>query len=373
MKVAFDSYPMASPALSGVGTHALRIAYEVYKSGQADCEFLLYDFLRRRKSADLLRERIGNIDIHQNNILPYGIFAEIWDYIPVSYNSLFRSDADIMHFFNFVVPPKTKGKIINTVHDLVFYTYPETMKKSNYRRMTKNVCRSCDMSDIIVAVSQNGKRELMKIMNIPEEKIRVVYNGVDHDRFRPDISEPNLPHMPEDYVLYIGTLEPRKNLKTLLKAFSLTKASKDGCKLVIAGSKGWEYEEIFSMAKSLDIDVVFTGYVPSEKLPPLYKGAKAFAFPSLYEGFGIPPLEAMACGTPVVSSNSSSLPEVVGDAGLMISDPYDTEELAHHLDRVIYDSETAKTCRERGFVQSQRFTWKKSGQTVLNIYKELTL
>ncbi len=369
MKIAFDAYPIASEQLSGIGTHALNIASRICP--QADCELLLYDFFKRRKSADILKRRIPDTPIKQNNLLPYGVYVEIWKHLPVSYEKLFGSRADIFHFFNFLVPPRVGGRVVNTVHDLVFFTYPETVEKSNLRRMTKNIRHSCDISDIIICVSENTKRELSEILNVPKEKLRVVYNGVDHSRFNPDVPMPHSKKLPEDYILYIGTLEPRKNLVTLLKAFAATKAHKDGCTLVITGAKGWEYDAIFEMAEKYKIKVHFTGYVPSEELPSLYKGARAFAFPSVYEGFGIPPLEAMACGTPVITTRSSSLPEVVGDAALTIEDPFDYEALGSMIDRIIYDSDTAKMCRQKGFVQAQKFTWEQASQKVLDIYKEL--
>lgn len=370
MKIAFDAYPIASKNLSGIGIHAENIASRICR--RADCELLLYDFLRRRNSKKILAKRVPDAPILENNLLPYGVYVKIWDRFPVYYNSLFGSKADIYHFFNFLVPPKVKGKIVNTVHDLVFFTFPETVEKSNLARMTKNIQRSCDMSDIIICVSENGKRELNEILKVPEEKIRVVYNGVDHERFNPSVPCYKNNTIPDDYILYIGTLEPRKNLITLIKAYARSKARKNGCALVIAGAKGWECDEIFRIADEYKAPVYFTGYVPNDELPSLYKSAKAFAFPSLYEGFGIPPLEAMACGTPVVTSRSSSLPEVVGDAALTIDDPLDCGALAEQLDRIIFDTETAEKCSQAGLVQSRKFTWDDSAECVMKIYKELS-
>ena len=370
MKIAFDAYPIASKKLSGIGIHAENIASRICR--MADCELLLYDFFKRHGSAAILESRIPGAPIRECNLMPYGAYVKIWDYIPLCYNSLFGSDADIYHFFNFLVPPKVKGKIVNTVHDLVFFTFPETVEKSNLRRMTANIGRSCDMSDIIICVSENGKRELIDIMKVPEDKIRVVYNGVNHEKFNPSVPEYKNNSIPKDYILYIGTLEPRKNLVTLIKAYAGSNARKNGCALVIAGAKGWECDEIFRLANEYKTEVHFTGYVPNDQLPSLYKSARAFAFPSLYEGFGIPPLEAMACGTPVVTSCSSSLPEVVGDAALTIENPLDSEALAHSIDRIVFDSETAINCSEAGLVQSKKFTWDESAHRVMKIYKELS-
>ena len=211
MKIAFDAYPIASPRLSGVGVHALSLASRLCQREELDCTLLLYDFLKRRGSEKVLQERIPNTKIVQNNWLPYGVYVELWNRFPkLSMNQLFGTKADINHFFNFVVPPRVSGTVINTVHDLVYLNYPETMEKRNYRRLKQHLKRSCHQADLIITVSETGKKELIEQMNLPKEKIRVVYNGVDLQRFRP-VKERVL-GLPEHYFLYVGTLEPRKNL-----------------------------------------------------------------------------------------------------------------------------------------------------------------
>ena len=380
MKIAFDAYPIASSQLSGVGMHAWQIAQRLCARGELSCELLLYDFLRRRGSAKLLRERIPNTPIRQCNLLPYGIYVELWDILPaLRPDLLFHTGADIYHFFNFVVPPRVEGYVVNTVHDLVYVTYPQTMQKANYRRLHNHLARSCRDSDIIIAVSENGKRELIELMGIDQNKIRVVPNGVDLERFRPNIPPEEVAAfrqrhgLPADYFLYIGTLEPRKNIPNLLRAYAAGRPRFAGCKLVLAGAKGWEYKEIFSLVEELHLqnEVVFTGYLPSAELAYLYAGARAFLFPSFYEGFGMPPLEAMACGVPVMASNRSSLPEVVGDAGLLV-EPEELEQMANAMERLLIDTELRQTCRERGIERAGRFTWERSADAVLQIYQKLT-
>lgn len=370
MKIAFDAYPIASPRLSGVGVHALSLASRLCQREELDCTLLLYDFLKRRGSEKVLQERIPNTKIVQNNWLPYGVYVELWNRFPkLSMNQLFGTKADINHFFNFVVPPRVSGTVINTVHDLVYLNYPETMEKRNYRRLKQHLKRSCYQADVIITVSETGKKELIEQMNLPKEKIRVVYNGVDLQRFRP-VKERVL-GLPEHYFLYVGTLEPRKNLLGLIEAYRIAKPKIGDCKLVLSGVRGWKYDSIFEKIKEygLEQDVFFPGYMSAEDLVKLYSGAKAFVFPSFYEGFGIPPLEAMACGVPVITSNCSCLPEVSGDAAVLIN-PKDWEQLADAMERMLTDTQLRETCISRGFERVKNFTWERAADKVFEIYKE---
>lgn len=370
MKIAFDAYPIASPKLSGVGVHALEIASRMCACAELDCVLLLYDFLKRRHSERILRERIPDTGILQNPFLPYGVYVELWNLVPqLGLKQVFGETADIYHFFNFVCPPNVPGKIINTVHDLVYLKFPETMEKRNFRRLKMHLKRSCDQSDLIITVSETVKRELTELLNLPEEKIRVVYNGVDGSRFRPDAGR--LTGMPEHYFLSLGTLEPRKNLLGLLEAYRIAKPDVGDCKLVIGGAKGWEYTVLFEKVKEygLESDVIFPGYLPADDLPKLYAGAQAFVFPSLYEGFGIPPLEAMSCGVPVIASDCSCIPEITGDAALLVT-PKNAEELAGAMKRMLTDTELRNRCVARGLERAKQFTWERAAKRVLEIYQE---
>jgi glycosyltransferase involved in cell wall biosynthesis len=178
--------------------------------------------------------------------------------------------------------------------------------------------------------------------------------------------------LPDHYFLYIGTLEPRKNIQSIIRAYKANEGRFKGVKLVIAGRKGWMYEEIFKLVREfrLQNDIYFPGYIEDGDVPLLYRGAEAFVFPSLYEGFGMPPLEAMACGVPVITSNTSSLPEVVGDAGLRIN-PKDIEQLSYAMVKILEDSELRVNCVKKGLERAQNFTWENSAKKVIDIYHEL--
>ena len=216
----------------------------------------------------------------------------------------------------------------------------------------------------------------MKYLKIPEDKIHVIYLGCSQ-AFQPLAADEKLRTTEEkfkikgNFILYVGTLEPRKNLKGLIQAYAQTQA-KNEFLLVLAGGKGWKYEHIFRLVEKLKLQdrVIFTGYVPEDDLPGLYKRASLFVYPSYYEGFGLPPLEAMACGLPVIVSNSTSLPEVVGDAGVYV-DPYDIRQMSATIDTVLSDSDLLETLRRRGPERAKLFSWEKTAIETLKLYQRL--
>jgi glycosyltransferase involved in cell wall biosynthesis len=234
---------------------------------------------------------------------------------------------------------------------------------------------SIKKADIIIAVSYSTKRDIINYFEIKEEKIKVVYPGVE-SRFRPirNIKEYRLRNnLPSKMILNVGTLEPRKNVVTLIKAFKkLRKLGFKNYKLVIAGDKGWLYKPIFDEIKSsgLQKEVLFLGCVKDEDLPILYNCADVFVYPSFYEGFGFPPLEAMACGIPVITSNTSSLPEVVDNAGIMV-DPDDVNSLCNAMYNVLKDKELWHQMSKKGLERAKLFSWKETAKKILEIYDEV--
>jgi glycosyltransferase involved in cell wall biosynthesis len=234
---------------------------------------------------------------------------------------------------------------------------------------------SARKADKVLTVSLNSKKEIEKYCKIPGEKIIVTHNGVSKEILNPSQNEWERfrieKKIPEQYILCVGTLEPGKNLITLIRSLKLLKdKNRISHKLVIAGGKGWHFESIFiEVAKqSLESDIVFTDYVPNDVLGLLYKNATVFILPSLYEGFGIPALEAMHFGAPVIVSNTSSLPEVVGTAGKFI-DPYSEQNIATVIGEVLSDAPLRQQMIEQGYQQAARFSWQRSGQI---IYDEFT-
>jgi glycosyltransferase involved in cell wall biosynthesis len=223
----------------------------------------------------------------------------------------------------------------------------------------------------IIAVSYNTRNDLIKYLKIPEDRIVVIYNGVDHNIFKPY----NIKLHDRPYILYVGSERPRKNLSRLFEAFSKLKSEFPQLKLVKVGACGRfkKYRtDLEAKLNSLGItqDVIFVEHTPEIDLARYYSSAALLAYPSLYEGFGLPPLEAMACGCPVVTSNNSSLPEVVGDAGIMVN-PYNTNSLAEAMMRVLSNQELRENMIRKGLEQSAKFSWEETARQTLEVYNKV--
>ncbi|NKQ39724.1 MAG: glycosyltransferase family 4 protein, partial [Methanosarcinales archaeon] len=270
---------------------------------------------------------------------------------------------------------KNQKKII-TVHDTIPFYFPNMFDFMTRYRYKILFSRTLKNSDKIIADSYNTKQDLIKHFKIPEKKIKVIHLAANENYKQ--LKENEINNIKQKYnlnysfILYVGTLEVRKNISILLK--SLYKLKKQGIKhkLVITGKKGWKYKSIFKIIEQLNLqkDVIFIGYVSDEDLPALYNAADLFVYPSIYEGFGLPPLEAMQCGTPVITSNTSSLPEVVGNAGIMI-DPYDVVELANNMHEVLVNVSLREELSKKGLERAKLFSWKKCAEEHLKIYEEV--
>ncbi len=261
-----------------------------------------------------------------------------------------------------------------TVHDLIFERYPQHHTWTNRAFLRLGMPLFVKAAQAIIAVSQQTRRDLTALYHVPEEKIHVVYEGVDA-RFAPGdpaqvarIRERFSPERP--YLLMVGTLEPRKNHAAALRV--LARLAREGFphRLLIAGGRGWLFRPIRKLVDELGLGdrVRFTGYVTDEELPALYTGADCLVMPSLYEGFGFPVLEAMACGTPVVCSNVSSLPEVAGSAALLV-DPRDEEALLAGVRRVLTEPTLARELSQRGRRQAARFSWSRCAEETVAVYQ----
>ena len=280
--------------------------------------------------------------------------------------------ADVYHGVLNVVPLACPVPSVVTIHDLSAFLFAQTFRRVN-RAYTQWAIRvACRRATRILAVSEYTKREIVRWLGVAPERVVVTYDAAE-PRFSPP--EPaaleafrHRTGLPERFVLFVSTLEPRKNLPTLLEAYARIAAATDA-PLIIGGGKGWLYDEIFAKAAALGLGerVRFVGFIDNADLPLWYASATVFTLPSLYEGFGMPLLEAMSCGTPVVASTSSSLPEVVGDAGLLVP-PTDAEALGAALLRVLSDAELRAELRERGLRQAQRFSWRQTAERTLAVY-----
>lgn len=379
MKVAIEIQPMLDEHMTGVGWYTDNMVKRLKDfAGENDSYFLLgMDYYGR--SGRLAGYTGRNVALKTNGIMHYGIYRRLWKILPfLAYGSFFGVSADIYHFVNFVVPPRVKGRIINTVYDMVYKTFPETMEKANYDKLDSSLKDSCTRSDAIITISENSKRELMDYLGVPSDKIHIISPGVDVSVYKPmapsEWKDTGIKYgLPDKYLLYLGTIEPRKNINTIIRAFhQFTGLDREGYKLVVAGKKGWMFDEVFNLVKKLGIEdkVIFPGYIPEEDKPFIYAGATAFVFPSLYEGFGMPPLEAMACGVPVITSNSSSLPEVVGDAGIQV-DSMDIDSISIAMHELTSKPELRKILAAKSIQRAQGFSWEDSVKRLIKLYEML--
>jgi glycosyltransferase involved in cell wall biosynthesis len=270
---------------------------------------------------------------------------------------------------------KTKKVItLCDVFPLSFPGYSAKLENLIYKYWLPKIVPKLDK---VITISHHSKKDICEYLTMPESKISVTQLATDA-RFRPlpdKIVTPVLSqhHLEEPYILYVGSIEPRKNLVRLLKAFAQTNKKLPQFKLVIVGARNyWKSSPVAETVKefSLQDQVVFTGYIPDEDLPAIYNGAYLFCFPSLYEGFGLPVLEAMACGTPVITSNTSSLPEVAGDAALLV-DPYQVEDIATGMENVLENPSLTLELKTKGLERAKQFTWEKTARETIKVYQEI--
>lgn len=310
------------------------------------------------------------------------LLFNLWKYLKFPKIELLIGRVDIVHGLFHLVPITRKAKKVVTIYDLTFITHPETHSPSNIKVLWRLTEYSVEESDAILTISENTKKDIMRYLHVPEGKIEVIYPGYDDKVFRKIQNQAILDQtrtkykLPSSFILAVGTIEPRKNLNLLFRAYAkLPTGFRKKHKLVVTGGEGWLNENLnlYKQIDSLGIthDITFTGYLHhDEGLPLVYNAADLFVYPSLYEGFGFPPLEAMACGVPVITSNCSSLPEVVGDAGILI-DPHDAEYLANAIQRVYEDADIHRQMSEKGIKQAQKFSWEKCAKETLKVYQQL--
>lgn len=284
---------------------------------------------------------------------------------------------DILHQPCFSAPIFYHGKVVVTCHDIISILFPKNLQFWSRLFYSKWMPFSYRRADMIIASSECTKRDMVKHLKINPEKIKVIYlatssefETVQNSKIIQKVKEKY--QTGDKYFIHVGTLEPRKNLSFLVKAFSLAVKKGISENLVIVGKKGWYYEDLFKLVEELKLQerVIFTGYAEEKDIPVLYAGATALTFPSLYEGFGFPPLEAISCGTPVISSNTSSLPEVIGEAGILI--PPKNENLwAEKMVQISRNTNLREELSQKGLVQAKKFSWEKTAEEVVKVYEEV--
>jgi len=378
VKIAVDIRISTLFARTGIPNYVKNLVESLSKIDR-DNHYILYAFFWKGYK-DKLRETFipkQKNFIFKSRRIPGTLLNILWcrSRIPLE---RFIGDFDVVHCTENFIPPVKKGRIVTTVHDLISLVHPEFHLSATVKEEKRRLKEMKDRADIIIAVSENTKKDLVNLLHIEQERIRVIYEAPS--RIYRKIKDRNLVdgikkryNINKDFILYVGMLEPRKNLVRLIKTYKESKTRhKMDYHLVIVGEKGWMYDEIFKTTKSLNLksDVIFTGYVGEDDLSLLYNGAKLLVYPSLYEGFGLPPLEAMACGTPVVTSNISSLPEVVGDAAVLVN-PYDVDSIAEGILKVLVDGKLKDNLVKKGFNRVKLFSWERTASETLKVYEDV--
>lgn len=286
-----------------------------------------------------------------------------------------RLRLNVMHLPAFSTPHFAPCPLVVTIHDLAYLMHPECCRRETLQYLSGKVPHALRKASAVITPTTAVKKEIVAHYGFPQEKIFPVWHGVS-PKFKILPQEPVAKvkfelSLPEPFILFVGTVEPRKNLGRLIEAYG--KAVAHGLEhfLVIAGARGWLCEEIYEIPRKLGVEkrVLFLGYIPDELLPALYNAADIFIYPSLYEGFGLPVLEAMACGTPVIASKISSLSEVVGEAGMLV-EPLDTDVIASAMLFLARNPEEKRRLVRKGFERAKNFSWEKTAQETLKVYEE---
>jgi len=315
----------------------------------------------------------SKLEYNINRWLPGRVYNQLFKYniAPPIDLLLGARKSDVFLYPNFVqFPMLYNNKSMLMIHDLSFVHFSQFTHPKDLPYKLKYVPASVKKASRIITISENSKKEIMEYYGVEESRISLVHPAVDTKYFyrkpQKDIQRVRKKYcLPSKYILYAGTIEPRKNIDGLLNAYaSLDKSIISIYGLVLAGGKGWQDDGILERIQKLKdsgFNIVQTGYVPDEDLPAIYSGATLFVFPSHYEGFGIPPLEAMACGVPVISANNSSLSEAVGDAGILV-DASNTQQLGISIESLIRSGKRRKELVNKGYVQLKKFTWEKAAR-----------
>jgi glycosyltransferase involved in cell wall biosynthesis len=354
----------------GIGTYIRNLLRQLARIDR-DSEYVL---LCHEQDCGLARSLGSNFRAVPDASPPYSVREQLsvpW--------ALRREGVDVFHAPHYVLPPLARCRSVVTIHDCIHLRFPEYLPNRaalGYARAS--LWMATRTSNRILTVSEASKRDILRFFDVPAEKITVIYNGID-ERFRVQPAEEELHRVCEryqlhgDFVLYAGNVKPHKNLERLIDAFHLVRQDGlDHLKLVVIGDEVSKYAELRRAVHRYNLHkhVRFLGYMPDDTLAVLYRLAAVFVFPSLYEGFGLPPIEAMASGTPVVTSNVSSLPEVAGDGALLV-DPRDPAAIADGIRRVLADRELRDALRARGFKRASAFSWEHAAGQIRAIYADV--
>jgi glycosyltransferase involved in cell wall biosynthesis len=328
-------------------------------------------YVTKREAVERFGNRWPNVDVRLT--LPHTPLVRI----PLTLSvELRRRPVDILHV-QYTSPPFTPCPVVNTIHDLSFEHLPETFKRRSWRQMRLTIRRSAQSAAHIITDSEYSRNDILTTYRLPPDRVTATPLAAS-SRFRPVGDSTELERVRTkygitgDYILTVGSIQPRKNMPRLIRAYArLCREAKLESipKLIVAGKRAWLFDDTLDAAENSAVrdQILFVGYVPEEDLPALYTAAKCFVYPSYFEGFGIPTLEAMRCGTPTITSNRTCFPEIIGDAGLMV-DPFDERAIQEGMVRVLGDEKLRRELSEKGTKRASRFDWKETAQQTLKVY-----
>jgi glycosyltransferase involved in cell wall biosynthesis len=370
LHIAIDAHSVGS-GLGGNETYATNLIEALAEIDSVN-RYTLY--VTRNAAIERFANRWPNVELRQT--LPHTPLVRI----PVTLSvELRRRPVDILHV-QYTSPPFTPCPVVNTIHDLSFEHLPETFKRRSWQQMRLTIRRSAQAAQHILTDSSYSRDDILRTYKLSPERVTATplaasakfkpvedFNEIERVRRRYGIVG--------EYILTVGSIQPRKNLPRLIRAFAaLCRESEiqPPPKLVIVGKRGWLYEETLEAADNTQVkeQILFTDYVPETDLPALYTGATCFVYPSYFEGFGIPPLEAMRCGTPTITGNRTCFPEIIGDGGLMV-DPFDERAILEGILKIFSDSKLRPELRERGIRRANLFDWKETARQTLRVYEKV--
>jgi len=379
MNIAIDCRVLIQGKYSGVEWYAIHLMESLFEIDQKNQYFLWYNQMREEPE-DLPSFDFSNVkkvfSFYPKKII--ALSGVLFNYPKIDERVMpEKIDIFFTPFFH-ILPISSSCKKVTTIHDLSFEYYPEFFKLKNkiFHKLAPR--KEANTPEYIITDSESSRNDLISLYKVPKDKTTVIYPACGKE-FKPITSKKKLAKvrdrydLPEKFILQLGNIEPRKNHLATIHAFEkLKKEYNKDVRLVIAGKKAWRFRQVEKALFQPDSkdDIILTGYIDEKDKPALLSLAEVFVYPSFYEGFGIPVLEALACGTPVVASNNSSLSEVIGNAGFMV-DAYKISELTLAIKELLEDKDLRKTLIERGFKQASKFSWKEGARQLLKVFEEI--
>lgn len=379
MRIGIDGRTLQDSQYSGVSEFTLNLLTEIFKSDHVNEYQLFYnsshDIYSKLPNFEYKNVASEKFD-YPNKLLNYGLLKPFGR--PFFDKMLGGCDTFYMPHMNFF-GLSGKCKLVITIHDLSFLRYPEFFSwRKNFWHKQIDIGKLIKRADKIIAISDNTKKDIIELFGVSPNKVTVIHSGIDHNYYVLDIGSKNVQSikqrygLPDRYILYLGTIEPRKNIDGLIRAFDeVKKFDNNDLKLVIAGGNGWKLEEVKKAFEKSPYksDIKFLGYVDQADKPAIYNLATLFVFPSFYEGFGFPPLEAMACGLPVVSSYASSLSEILGNDAIYV-DPYSQSQLVGAIKEGLNNHELREKLKTAGLERSRQYAWSKTASAYIDLIQK---